>query len=117
MCSPTGRVHAGGVRAMEAAHSSWDWNHRHGWATGAQRGEQERLAESSEGADAEEAVSIISLDHLAQTRATGTELEPSSLCLMSIPVTVSSLDATRSCKDIEVIKRFFTFSDKIIQEM
>lgn len=63
-------MHAGGVRAMEAAHSSWDGNHRHGWATGAQHGEQEFLVESSEGADSAEAVSIISLDHLAQTRAT-----------------------------------------------
>lgn len=70
MCSPTGRVHAGSVRAMEAAHSSWDGNQRHEWATGAQHGEQELLVESSEGVDTEEGVSIISLDHLAQTRAT-----------------------------------------------
>lgn len=37
---PTGWVHAGGVGAMKAAHPPWDGDHRHGWATGAQRGPQ-----------------------------------------------------------------------------
>lgn len=36
-----GRVHAGGVGAMEAAHPAWDGDHRHGGATKAQYGTQE----------------------------------------------------------------------------
>lgn len=79
MCGPTGGVHAGGVGAMEAAHPSWDGNHRHGWATGAQHSEQELLEESSERVDTAEPVSIISSDHLALARARIDDLAPGSL--------------------------------------
>lgn len=104
VCSPAGRVHAGGVRAMEAAHSPWDGNHRHGWATRAQHGEQGPLVGSSGGLDAEGAAGILNLDHLAPTRAT--KMRVGSQSSLRIPVTVSPLNATRSCKDVAVVKRF-----------
>lgn len=47
---PAGRVHAGGVGAMEAAHPPWDGDHRHGWATGAQHGPQGRQERFTAGA-------------------------------------------------------------------
>lgn len=59
MCRPAGRVHAGGVGAMEAAHPPWDGDHRHGWATGAQQSTKELQVESSVSAALAEAVSII----------------------------------------------------------
>lgn len=36
-------MHTGGVGAMETAHPPWDGDHRHGWATGAQRSARKSL--------------------------------------------------------------------------
>lgn len=67
---PAGRVHAGGVGAMEAAHPPWDGDHRHGWATGAQHGALGLLASSSTSAASWGAACIICLDHLTPRGST-----------------------------------------------
>lgn len=74
MRRPAGRVHAGGVGAMEAAHPPRDGDHRHGWATGAQHSAQGLLVVSFVGAAARQAVSIICLNHQALAGAPDEDL-------------------------------------------